>query len=296
MALAFMSPDDFVYWVTVEGLPTTGGNVRLNKYVSADESFGGSDTSQNLMNQLAGLMKRKGTTPPTRNYARLSTGQGYVTDFIAVWSWMHQNLDDVRKLNVQTSTRKKNAEGKYDKVDGKVLKLADVFKVGRPFPDGMGELIANGCFGWDCIGFVVQYLITIDHLDEYKTWYSRDYITRGGFKELKTLDDISPLCVLVFGNWHIVLVNLVYDVSYDDATGLLTATVSVSQSYSGGPHTRPHCTLIQQRLGRGFGPIRQVGVLDREASLVVGKHPDLVPQYPPYIDIDPVPDFVPGVE
>jgi len=286
MAQAFMSPADFANWVAVEGLPTNGGKVKLNKYMSQSESNGGSHTSQDLSNKLNVLMKKAGGEPKFRNYIRMSTGQGYLEDFMALWDWMHAHLDDVRTLKVQTYSVKKNSEGGFTKIAGRVLNLAQVFKEGRPFPAAMGELIDNGCFGWDCIGFVSQYLITISHLNEYPTWKSNDYHTHGKFTPIKVLEDIGPCCVLVFGDKHIVLVNLVDYVAVNETTGTLTAKVSISQSYTGGPHSRKDCILMQSPVGNGrWGPINQTGVIDIQSKCTVGRHDDIEIRYPPYVEV-----------
>jgi hypothetical protein len=285
MAQAFMSPADFAYWVAVEGLFTNGGKVKLNKYMSASESNGGSYTSQDLISKLSVLMKKVGGEPKFKNYIRMSTGQGYINDFVDLWNWMHAHLSDVRTLKIQTySVKKRPAADGFDKIPGKVLDLAKVFTEGRPFQAAMGELVDNGCFGWDCIGFVSQYLITIDHLKEYPTWKSNDYHTHGKFTSLKALDGICPCCVLVFGDKHIVLVNLVDYVAVDETTGTLTAKVSISQSYTGGPHSRRDCILTQSPIGNGrWGPINQTGVLDLHSKCTVGRHDDIEIRYPPYV-------------
>src|SRR4029450_5738486 len=93
------------------------------------------------------------------------------------------------------------------KSNGKVLDLARVFRIGRPFPAAMGELVDNKCFGWDCIGFVSQYLITIGHLSDYPTWKSNDYHTHGKFKSI-SLGNISPCFVLLLRHKHILLPRL----------------------------------------------------------------------------------------
>lgn len=288
MAIAFMSPADFVHWVTVEGLKTSGGHVRLKRYVSASPGNGGSHTSDDLCAKLYGLMAKKGNGPKLRNPDRVHMGQGYVDDFIALWSWMHDNLDDVRKLSVQTYLPDKPKEGKIA-VKHKLLNLADVFKIGRSFPDGMHDLIKEGCFGWDCIGFVSQYLMAIGHLDKYETWKSHNYISHGKFVPIKNLDDITPACIGVFGTWHIVMIDKVYEISIDEDSGTLTAKVSVSQSYTGGPHTRDHKILTQARVGKRkdgsgiYGPIKQSGVIDVAHDIIIARHPDIVVQYPPYV-------------
>jgi hypothetical protein len=286
MTQAFKSPADFASWVAVEGLATNGGKVKLNKYMSQSESNGGSYTSQDLSNKLNVLMKKVGGQPAFKNYIRMSTGQGYINDFIDLWNWMHAHLSDVRTLKVQTYSVKKKPAGEegFDKIAGKVLDLAQVFKEGRPFPAAMGELIDNGCFGWDCIGFVSQYLIHIGHLSEYPTWKSNDYHTHGKFTPIKVIDYVSPCSVLVFGDKHIVLVSLVDYVVVDETTGTFTAKVSISQSYTGGPHTRKDCILTQSPLGNGrWGPINQTGVLDIQSKCTVGTHADIDIQYPPYV-------------
>jgi hypothetical protein len=282
MAQAYMSPNDFVYWATVEGFATKGGNVRLNKYMSANNSFGGSDTSQGLMGQLKAVMTRLGSTPPFKNYVRISMGQGDIGDFMALWNWMYDHLDEVRKLKVQTYKASKNDDQTYTKIPGKILDLATVFREGRLFPEAMAELIDNGCFGWDCIGFVSQYLVTIGYIDQYQTWEPGQYLTLGKFEPIKSLEDILPCCAVVFGKWHIVLVDGVDWIAYDDTTKTQSAKISISQSYAGGPHTRRDTILRQTRVGNGWGEINQTGILDIAAKCKVGRNADIEIRFPPY--------------
>jgi hypothetical protein len=286
MSQAYMSPDHFVHWATIEGFATKGGNIRLNKYMSASDSNGGSYTSQDLMNQLKGVMTRLGSTPPFRNYVRMFTGQGDINDFITLWNWMYDHLDEMRKLKIQTYSVRNNGDGTFTKIPGKLLDLATVFKPSRPFPEAMAELVDNACFGWDCIGFVSQYLVTISHLDQYQTWKSDQYLTLGKFDPIKTLEDILPCCVIVFGDWHIVLVDGVDWIAYDDNTKTLSAKVSVSQSYTGGPHTRRDKILTQTRFGNGWSEVNQTGVLDVAAKCRVGKNAAIEIRFPPYVAAD----------
>jgi hypothetical protein len=280
MSQAYMSPAVFAYWVAEEGLPTKGGKVRLNRYMSASDSNGGSYTSQDLLAKLRPLMQKTHSEPAFQNYIRIGMGQGYINDFINLWNWMFDHLAEVRTLKVQTYKVEKNkdADG-YTKIPGKILDLAQVFRDGRPFTEAMGELVDNGCFGWDCIGFVSQYLITISHINEYPSWKSDQFLTNGKFTPVKSLAEIEPCCVLVFGDWHIVLVNLVDYIQTDDQKGLITAKVSVSQSYTGGPHTRYDRILTQAKSGGSV--VTQTGVLDNQAQCIVGKNADINVYYLP---------------
>ena len=281
MSQAYISPADFVQWVTVEGIHTEGGNVRLTRYMSGNEKMGGSYTSQELREQLKPLFKKLGDEPSWTNWHRIFTGQGDLRDFIALWDWMYRHMDELRKLKVQTYTVKKKPAGEgYDKIMGKKLDFAEVFKAGRAFSESMDELISNGCFGWDCIGFVSQYLVTIGQIDQYQQWRSDQYLTIGGFKPIKNLLDITECCVLVFGDWHIVLVSEVQWKVKNARTGVLSAKVVVSQSYTGGPKTRKDCILTQAVGEDGtWDLVNQTGVLDVGAKWTVGRHQDIQVMY-----------------
>lgn len=286
MSQAFMSPADFAIWTSETGFATSGGNVKLNRYLSASESNHGSYTSQDLCSILRGMMMKTNTMPGFKNYTRISTGQGYINDFVLLWNWMYAHLDMVRTIKFQGHTAEKNPAGDgYVKVPTKFLDLSKVFREGRAFPEAMAELVDNGCFGWDCIGFVSQYLITIGHLDEYKTWYSNDYLVAGNFKPITGIDNITPCCVLVFGTWHIVLVSDVEYVVLNESTGSLSAKVTVAQSYTGGPKARYGCVLTQfpnSKTGGWSQPVNQTGVLDNSAQCTVGRNSEIEICYPPY--------------
>ncbi|MGH8550832.1 MAG: hypothetical protein ACRERU_19980 [Methylococcales bacterium] len=301
MSQAFISPEDFAKQVAEKGLWTSGGHVKLNKYMSASESNGGSYTSQDLLAQIGDITgiagSSAGRTPRSmcKNYVRVGMGQGEVQDHINVWSWMFDNLDLVRKFKIQTYLKDNPAAGQI-KVKSGILDLGEVFKPHIPFPKAMETLLDKGCFGWDCIGFVSNYLIRIGHFTEYQTWKSHQYHSHGNFQPIKALDMISPCCVLTFGEAHIVLVSQVDYVEIDEAGKTLSAKVTISQSYTGGPHTRKDRMLTQSSIGNGFwGEINQTGVIDIKSKCKVGKHPDIEIRYPPYVVAEPVPDFVPGV-
>lgn len=289
MTLAMTSPSDFCRKITEVGLQTDGGPVRLRRYLSHTKSNGGSDTAIAMMNLLDTAGMQKNNRPSYLLPKRISNGQGYPEDFVKVWNWMFHNLDDVRRMKLQTYSRADKAHD-YARVDGKSVLLSDVFKPGRPFNAAIEELVELGCWGWDCVGFVLQYLLAIGHLKDYQEWDSSGFVARGGFVGVSALDAISPLCLLVFGGWHVAIVDKVLGVDVDDSNGTQTARVSIVQSYGAsgghpsGPHARDLCTLTQGKVtaAGALGPIMQSGVISGASAVTVVRHPDLTAQYPPY--------------
>lgn len=219
-------PSDFVDYLTDPGLPVYDMAIPLKQYVCSNPNFGGNAEAE----QVIGHANRKvfvddatktKISAQTRNIGRLTTGQGYPDDFILLMEHITDNIDKMRaapELKGKEYFRNPNL---------------DVEAI-------LNAMVRTKVFGMDCIGFVSQYLVYSGVWQEYKPYYPADY--RREFKPVKSLGEVSRLCLVIWNNYHIGIIDNV--VSYDaDRDELM---VDICQSSSGeakGPQTNYSVTL-----------------------------------------------------
>lgn len=75
--------------------------------------------------------------------------------------------------------------------------------------DILNKMVEKKVFGMDCIGFVSQYLVYAGVWDGYKTYYPADY--RREFKPVKSLSEVTRLCLVIWNNYHIGIIDNVQD-------------------------------------------------------------------------------------
>jgi hypothetical protein len=219
-------PSDFVDYLTDPGLPVYDMNIPLTQYVCSDPSFGGNAEAAQVIgyaNQkiFVDEISKTRISSQTRNIGRLTTGQGYPDDFILLMEHMTDNIDKMR-----SAPELKNKEYFRDPN----LDVEAILK----------KMVEKKVFGMDCIGFVSQYLVYAGVWQEYKTYYPADY--RREFKPVKSLSEVQRLCLVIWNNYHIGIIDDVD--SYDSDTDEIL--VDICQSSSGeakGPQTNCGVTL-----------------------------------------------------
>jgi hypothetical protein len=220
------TPSDFVDYLTDPGLPVYGMHIPLKQYVCSNPLFGGSAEAEQVIgyaNKKIYVDEKAKTriSAQTRNIGRLTTGQGYPEDFILLMEHMTDNMDKLR--------------------NAPELKSKEYFR--SPHLDEeaiLKMMVEKKVFGMDCIGFVSQYLVYAGVWQEYKTYYPADY--RREFKPVKSLADVTRLCLVIWNNYHIGIIDNVE--SYDPQSGELK--VDICQSSHGkakGPQTNFGVTL-----------------------------------------------------
>jgi len=220
------TPSDFVDYLTDPGLPVYDMCIPLKQYVCSNPSFGGNAEAAHVIgiaNQkvLADEALKKKISAQTRNIGRLTTGQGYPDDFILLMEHITDNID---KLKEVPEMKKK------DYMRDPTLDIEGI----------LNKMVEKKVFGMDCIGFVSQYLVYAGVWKEYKTYYPADY--RREFKPVKSLREVERLCLVIWNNYHIGIIDNV--TSYDEATNEIL--VDICQSSSGeakGPQTNYDVTL-----------------------------------------------------
>jgi hypothetical protein len=220
------TPSDFVDYLTDPGLPVYDMNIPLTQYVCANPNFGGNAEAEQVIGHankkipLDEILKTK-ISSKTRNIGRLTTGQGYPDDFILLMEHMTDNIDKMR-----SAPELKNKEYFRDPN----LDVEAILK----------KMVEKKVFGMDCIGFVSQYLVYAGVWKEYKSYYPADY--RREFKPVKSLSEVQRLCLVIWNNYHIGIIDDVG--SYD--SGRDEILVDICQSSSGeakGPQTNYGVTL-----------------------------------------------------
>jgi hypothetical protein len=273
-------PSDFVTYLTVPGLPVNDMNIPIKQYMCANPAYGGNAEASQVIghaNQKIYIDEATKTkiSSKTTNIGRLTTGQGYPDDFILLMTHMADNMDRMRaapELKNKSYFRDAN------------LSTADVLK----------KMVQEKVYGLDCIGFVSQYLVFAGVWDAYKTYYPQDYTRE--FKPIKTLAEIERLCLVIWDNYHIGIIDNVQSLD-EDAN---ECTVDICQSSSGeekGPQTNVSVTLKlsrgdfyqgkqkfrMERFGSPAMPVRSAVYICKMPELVwLG---DLVPPAPDPLDL-----------
>jgi hypothetical protein len=220
------TPSDFVDYLTDPGLPVNGMNIPLKQYVSSNPNFGGNAEAAEVIGYATQKIfvdenAKTKISSQTRNIGRLTTGQGYPDDFILLMEHMADNIDKMRSA---PELKKK------DYLRDPNLKVEAI----------LNKMVEKKVFGLDCIGFVSQYLVYAGVWNEYKTYYPADY--RKEFKPVKSLSEVERLCLVIWNNYHIGIIDNVE--SYDSERDEIL--VDICQSSSGeakGPQTNYSVTL-----------------------------------------------------
>ncbi len=221
------TPSDFVNYLTDPGLPVYDMHIPLKQYVCSDPNFGGNAEAAQVIghaNQKIPIddLTKKKISSKTRNIGRLTTGQGYPDDFILLMEHMTDNIDKMRAAPE--------------------LKNKDYFRDPNLDVEAvLNRMVEKKVFGMDCIGFVSQYLVYAGVWQEYKTYYPADY--RREFKPVKSLKEVERLCLVIWNNYHIGIIDYVGD--YDEEKGELMVDVcqSSSSNEAKGPQTNVDVTL-----------------------------------------------------
>lgn len=226
MPLVVMKPSEFVNFLTSPGLPVNDMNIPLKQYMCAEPKFGGNKEASEVIsfvNQniyLDEATKTKISTL-TRNLGRLTTGQGYPQDFILVMKHMADNMDKLRT--------------------SKQLKNKSYFREQLSTREVLIRMVREKVFGLDCIGFISQYLVASRVWTEYKTYYPKDYTRE--FKPIKKLSEIRRLCLVIWDNYHIGIIDKVWSCDESKNECVVDICQSSVRDDVMGPQTNRRVTL-----------------------------------------------------
>ncbi len=281
MAIRLVSngPSDFVGFLTRPGMQTSGGNIPLHRYVSGSHRspraaaalalfngilsrFVNSDldatpsaavnarhparafdspasmadagapaTHAAAMNALERVRSRvinhHGGVRPS-NWRRIFTGQGMPENILLVWEYILTHREFLCSLQADQLHA------------GSAHPFQHYFSLGNP----VKAMVADEIFGYDCLGFVGNYLHWAGLQPHYPECSQAQYITRLGFEPVARATDIVPLSVVLWlttRTQHIAIIDRVHEAGPD------TAVVDLCQSSRGGPQTNVRASLTIRR-------------------------------------------------
>ncbi|GLS42232.1 hypothetical protein [Methylobacterium brachythecii] len=245
-----MAPSDLVTFVADTGLCGWWGDqpIKLNRYMSGNAAYGGSATSNDLLGAISKMRSTGGLTIGTRPqdstimWANIGKGQAYPSDLILTWGWCYDNFDQVQPIKVQLFNYVSNGHGGSKTVkDGPPVEMGTFLTSRSRFAEGMQAFIDRKGFGWDCIGFVQQYLLAIEFYTAYPGLLPTQYIGgRSGFTEVTRLDQIGPLNVIAYP-WHVQIIDSVQSISSNQ----VKCTICQSSGWAArsGPMTNDNITI-----------------------------------------------------
>jgi hypothetical protein len=223
--IVYSLPYEFVEYLTSPGLDTMAGTVALKQYMSLSKANGGNANIDALLTALRATGVKDDITRKTVDQQvgptelnLLWKGQGHPDAFVTMMDFLCENQDQLK--------------GKPGTLGGVYNKY---FKENRDAV-ALQLMVRDKYFGIDCIGFVSNYLRYVGIWDKYYG-YEIDQWDRVFTKNVKKLEDIGPLNLLVWPGKHIALVDWKHGV----ANG--KADIDVCQSSSGGPQVNEHATL-----------------------------------------------------
>jgi hypothetical protein len=230
MKFARIRPSDFVRQLTIDGIPVSGvGSIPLTQYLCSAPEFRRDYNAEDILGPLRFLKGKNGRSiGELRSYDRVVSGQGYPEDIKIVMEFIANNLSEVKKFTVHDSNKA-----------GGVIKTTNTYSAAKKyFANGdnpatvLNNMVKGGVFGLDCIGFVSQYLIAAGIWDKYKTYYPKDYVLE--FKPVKSIRDIRRLSVVIWGNYHIAIINKIHDYIPNFSAPDAAIRVDICQSSGGG--------------------------------------------------------------
>lgn len=236
--LVTRSPAAFVRHLVAPGLPTSRGAVPLNAYVSGRRRSPQAAAALALFNRLLARPRSRHGLPDAEaaavaalgrahaavvgggrasSWRRVFTGQGHPDHLALVWEFILRHRDFLvaqRAEHVHPGTR-----NPFEHYFG---------SPGNP----VAAMVRDGIFGYDCLGFVGNYLCWAGARTAYPECAAEQYITRLGFEPLAGVAAVQPLTVLLWvdtGTQHIALVDRIFDRGADGVQ------VQICQSSAGGP-------------------------------------------------------------
>lgn len=245
---ALVSPADLVDALLNPGLLTNSGPVPLSQYMSGSDENGGNDSAKSLLVPIRFLTDGPGTSGPTLNqtvgpveYDVALKGQGSTESIVKIMNFIVKNKDKIKNLTIELAHREKPTDGSnnYPKVVDWRGKVGDRYFTGSDL-DTLKKMVADKIFGYDCVGFVANYLIAAGVWTNYQPYeiyqWPRVFPTR-----ITSYADVSSLCILIWGRVHIAIIDSW--VGEDDANK--SVTVNVCQSSTGGPQINKGVELTE---------------------------------------------------
>lgn len=248
MAESMHLPYEYVNHLTVPGLMTPAGPVRLGQYLCSTRSNGGNDSAHSFYKNFRWIKNATGQSLQSEvggSAIDLALkGQGNDKTFVNIWKFMLKNKDLLGKYTVEVCGRADKDGSKNVLKSGKIKSMYFDKMSDR---EALQQMVMDRFFGIDCIGFVSNFMIWVGEIDKYNNVGAGDYPD----KVCKTnIDEISEVKPLDFMCWpgHVALVDWVWQLLDDKR-----AQIDMCQSSSGGPQCNEYVVLRQtgQKGSRG---------------------------------------------
>lgn len=201
-------PRDLVAHIRNTGLPLRGGgSITIPQYLCANPANGGNENAEMLQVALNGLIAggagahAAATGDP--DHGRVFMGQGKLSSVAYYLNFIHDNIDRLARQRLNPTS------GPYQRartagVDRPTFQLY----VDRNPQQPLIPMIEDKMFGWDCIGFVWQYMVGIGLVTGYRRYSPFQFFNV--FEPVHDADEAGPLGVVVWAeNQHIGLIDAV---------------------------------------------------------------------------------------
>lgn len=233
----FRLPADFYRYIAVTGLSTNAGTVRINHYMNlnmpetckAPELFDPLNGRSPIRDWDSGYSAYEASTVgmayPGEEWKIMRKGQGFYGCYVKLWNWLWDNQEQLR-----------------DSSDAQLNYIwMKYFEVPSEDPDWnpLQRMMNRGYFGYECLGFVANYLRYAGILKYYEgtangQWKKTFQIPVNDPKKIAAVN-----CVEWANGTHVAIINAV--TSTNDGYG--RAVVEICQSSSGGPRHDTGVTL-----------------------------------------------------
>jgi hypothetical protein len=178
------------------------------------------------------------------HHGRVFMGQGKLTSVAYYLNFVMDNLDRIARQRLTA------ASGPYQRArTAGVERPTFQVYVDRIPQQPLAAMIEDKMFGWDCIGFVWQYLVGIGLVSGYRGYSPFQFFNI--FEPVHDADEAGPLGIVVWaGNQHIGLIDAVVN-RRTTAGGQKRLTVDLAQCTSNsrtgmyGPQLNAEVDLIQ---------------------------------------------------
>jgi hypothetical protein len=281
MVLIYKRPTDLVRHMTSPGLNTNAGPVPVGQYMSGSIGNGGSDTAVSFYGNMRSKLTSAGVTNSEIDI--LLKGQGSPSAMVKVMNYVVANKASLTfNIDVQHRSGEKNSVITHD-YKGSFYK--------RYFGSGESDLVAlramvkDKIFGLDCVGFVANWMVFAGIWDKYQPYeiyqWNKLFPNR-----VTSYDDITDMAILVWGGYHIGIVDSITD-WHVSRKG---AEVVLCQSSSGGPR-KDIVTLFEKRDDNGEVVFEVNGNVPVKGHVKMWRRDDLVYARPTSAALPQTPDL-----
>lgn len=228
-------PADFYRFIADTGFKTNAGTVRINHYMNlnmpetckAPELFdplnGRAPIRDTDSHESAYEASTKGMTYRQEEWRIMRKGQGFYECYVRLWNWLWDNQEQLRDSN---DAQLNNIWMKF-------------FEVPSEDPDWnpLQRMMNHGYFGYECLGFVANYLRYAGIVNFYEgrangEWRRTFEIPVNGPKSVAAVD-----CIEWENAKHVAIIHRV------DTVGASAVNVEICQSSTGGPRHYKGVTL-----------------------------------------------------